>query len=102
MDPKRKYWSDIVIALDAIDHHLGGVHTFEDYTMSVTVKDAVERRLITIGEAVNKLVHSTRMMWSRMHRRSALSEIDWSIRTTARMTLWCGPSYGTTYHHYVC
>lgn len=56
MDLKRKYWSDIVIALDAIDHHLCGIHTFEDYTMSITVKDAVERRLITIGEAVNKLV----------------------------------------------
>ncbi len=56
MDHKRKYWSDILIALDAIDQHLAGVNTYEEYSANITVKDAVERRLITIGEAVNKLV----------------------------------------------
>jgi uncharacterized protein with HEPN domain len=56
MDPKRKYWSDILIALDAIDQHLRGVDSFEKYAASETVKDAVERRLITIGEAVSKLI----------------------------------------------
>lgn len=56
MDHKRKYWSDIIVALDAIDLHLKGISTFEQYAASITVKDAVERRLITIGEAVNKLV----------------------------------------------
>ncbi len=55
MDPKRKYWSDILIALDAIDQHLTGVNTYAAYAASITVRDAVERRLITIGEAVNKL-----------------------------------------------
>lgn len=57
METKRKYWSDILIALDAIDHHLAGITSFEQYASSITVKDAVERRLITIGEAVNKLMH---------------------------------------------
>lgn len=56
MGTKRKYWSDNMIALDAIDHHLAGIGTFEQYAGSLTVKDAVERRLITIGEAVNKLM----------------------------------------------
>jgi uncharacterized protein with HEPN domain len=56
MESKRKYWSDILIALDAIDHHLASIHTYEQYAESITVKDAVERRLITIGEAVNKLM----------------------------------------------
>lgn len=56
MDPKRKYWCDVVVALDAIDLHLEGIASFEQYIASITVKDAVERRLITIGEAVNKLV----------------------------------------------
>lgn len=56
MDPKRKYWSDILIALDAIDQHLEGVDSFEAYAVSIVVKDAVERRLITIGEAVAKLI----------------------------------------------
>lgn len=55
MDPKRKYWSDILIALDAIDLHLSGVETYDQYAAAITVKDAVERRPITIGEAVNKL-----------------------------------------------
>ena len=54
-DPKRKYWTDILIALDAIGLHLQGVRTYDDYVASPTVKDAVERRLITIGEAVSKL-----------------------------------------------
>jgi uncharacterized protein with HEPN domain len=55
-DPKRKYWSDILIALDAIHLHLKDVDSFERYAASPTVKDAVERRLITIGEAVSKLI----------------------------------------------
>ncbi len=55
MDPKRKYWSDILVSLDAIDVHLNGVKSYDQYSVSVTIKDAVERRLITIGEAINKL-----------------------------------------------
>lgn len=46
MDLKRKYWSDILLALDAIDHHLVGIDSFELYSAAPTVKDAVERRLI--------------------------------------------------------
>ncbi|MBS1940566.1 MAG: DUF86 domain-containing protein [Bacteroidetes bacterium] len=33
-----------------------GITTYEQYAASITVKDAVERRLIIIGEAVNKLM----------------------------------------------
>jgi uncharacterized protein with HEPN domain len=35
---------------------LQGITTYEQYAASITVKDAVERRLIIIGEAVNKLM----------------------------------------------
>ena len=56
MDLKRKYWSDILLALDAIDHHLIDIDSFDRYSASPTVKDAVERRLIIIGEAVSKLI----------------------------------------------
>ena len=42
--------------MDAIDIHLKGITTYEQYAASITVKDAVERRLIIIGEAVNKLM----------------------------------------------
>ncbi len=42
--------------MDAIDIHLQGITTYEQYAASITVKDAVERRLIIIGEAVNKLM----------------------------------------------
>jgi uncharacterized protein with HEPN domain len=56
METKRKYWSDVLLALDAIDIHLQGISTYEQYSNSITVKDAVERRLIIIGEAINKLM----------------------------------------------
>ena len=55
-ETERKFWSDILIALDAIAIHLKNIDSFEKYAASLTVKDAVERRLIIIGEAVNKLV----------------------------------------------
>ena len=54
-EEKRKYWSDIRLALEAIDQHLTGIDSFEKYSASIMVKDAVERRLITVGEAINKL-----------------------------------------------
>lgn len=56
MDLKLKYWSDILLALDVVDQHLADIGSYEEYTSNITVKDAVERRLITVGEAVNKLV----------------------------------------------
>lgn len=51
METKRKYWSDILLALDAIDVHLQGITTYERYSASLSVRDAVERRLIIIGES---------------------------------------------------
>lgn len=56
MDQRRKYWSDIALAIAAIEQHLQGISSFDLYCGSLTVKDAVERRLITIGEAVSKLL----------------------------------------------
>jgi len=73
MDHKRKYWSDILIALDAIEQHLSGIETLEAYAASFTAKDAVERRLITIGEAVTKIVQVYRMKSFPLPRRSVHS-----------------------------
>jgi hypothetical protein len=91
MESKRKYWSDILIALDAIDHHLASIHTYEQYAESITVKDAVERRLITIGEAVNKLMqldpedvieHGDRMMpsYGRSSKIICFHSVNWRKR----------------------
>jgi uncharacterized protein with HEPN domain len=56
MDEKPKYWYDIVLAIEAIEHHLKNVSSFEEYLQNITVKDAVERRLIIIGEAMTKIM----------------------------------------------
>ena len=54
-DPK-KYLYDILEAIDYIfEDHLAEVESFEVYNADRTVQKAVERELITIGEAVNML-----------------------------------------------
>ena len=54
-DPK-KFLYDILEAIDFIfDVHLGEINSLEEYERDQTVQAAVERRLITIGEAVFQL-----------------------------------------------
>jgi len=54
-DPK-KYLFDIAEAINFIfEDHLEGINTLEEYKANRTVQAAVERQLITIGEAVYKL-----------------------------------------------
>ncbi len=54
-DPK-KFLYDIAESIGFIfDEHLVGINTLAEYEADRTVQDAVERRLITIGEAVLKL-----------------------------------------------
>ncbi len=48
------YLSDIVEACDAVEEVLHGV-SLADYLMTRSVRSAVEREFITIGEAVNIL-----------------------------------------------
>jgi uncharacterized protein with HEPN domain len=53
-----KLLSDIIDAIDAIDHHLQGRRVFAEYLDDRTRRRAVERELEIIGEAVSKLLKS--------------------------------------------
>jgi uncharacterized protein with HEPN domain len=57
MDQKlHKYVADILIGIDAIEQYLGNQKIFETYQNNALLQDAIERNLITIGEAMNNLL----------------------------------------------
>lgn len=57
MDNKsKKILKDILICIDNIDNYLGKNKEFNEYDTNCLLQDAVERNLITIGEAVNQLI----------------------------------------------
>jgi uncharacterized protein with HEPN domain len=57
MDNKsKKILQDILICIENIDNYLGENKIFAEYETNYLVQDAVERNLITIGEAVNHLL----------------------------------------------
>jgi uncharacterized protein with HEPN domain len=55
MQPRdvRKYLFDVKVACDAITAFVTG-QTFEEYRRQLLLRSAVERQLITIGEALNR------------------------------------------------
>ncbi len=57
MDNKsNKILKDILICIENIDKYLGENKIFNEYDTNYLLQDAVERNLITIGEAVNQLL----------------------------------------------
>ena len=52
----RKLLADVKICLENIDSYIGEKEIFEQYETNFLLQDAVERNLITIGEAVNLLL----------------------------------------------
>ncbi len=52
----NKILKDILICIENIDNYLGENKIFIDYDTNYLLQDAVERNLITIGEAVNALL----------------------------------------------
>jgi len=53
-----KYVQDILDSISKIDFHLSTVSTVTQYSLNITIVDAVERRLAIIGEAlwqINKI-----------------------------------------------
>lgn len=57
MDNKtKKVLKDILICIDNIDNYLGENRLFAEYDVNFLLQDAVERNLITIGEAMNQLL----------------------------------------------
>lgn len=56
IDPKvKKYLFDIQIAIGQIEKFLGNKRNFKAYQENAMLRSAVERQLITVGEAVNRL-----------------------------------------------
>lgn len=53
---KKKLLIDIINCLENIDNYLGKSKKFSDYNDSLMLQDAVERNLITIGEAMSILL----------------------------------------------
>jgi uncharacterized protein with HEPN domain len=52
---EQKYCYDILLACERIESFLVGLHSFSDYESDFKTQSAIERQLINIGEAVNKL-----------------------------------------------
>lgn len=52
----KKLLQDILICLQNIENYIGNKKVFADYNSSLLLQDAVERNLITIGEAMNLLL----------------------------------------------
>jgi uncharacterized protein with HEPN domain len=52
----KKLLKDILIGIDSIETYIGPEKTFVKYDGNLLLQDAVERNLITIGEAMNSLL----------------------------------------------
>jgi uncharacterized protein with HEPN domain len=52
----RKILQDILICIENIENYVGANKIFVEYDRNMLLQDAVERNIITIGEAVNNLL----------------------------------------------
>ena len=52
----KKLLQDIIICLENIENYIGENKVFTEYSHNFLLQDAVERNLITIGEAMNLLL----------------------------------------------
>jgi uncharacterized protein with HEPN domain len=52
----RKLLKDLLISIETIENYLGKERVFEMYDTNYLLQDAVERNIITIGEAMNSLL----------------------------------------------
>lgn len=50
-----KYLSDILIAIELIENFTYGINDFYHYENDLKTQSAVERQLVIVGEAINKL-----------------------------------------------
>lgn len=54
-EKSRKHLSDIVIAIELIENFIADTPEFNQYQQDLKTQSAVERQLVIIGEALNKL-----------------------------------------------
>jgi uncharacterized protein with HEPN domain len=52
----KKWLKDILISLENIEKYIGSDKVFQVYDSNTLLQDAVERNLITIGEAMNQIL----------------------------------------------
>ena len=52
----KKLLQDIIICLENIENYIGENKVFKEYSDNFLLQDAVERNLITLGEAMNLLL----------------------------------------------
>ena len=55
MDKSKKYLSDVLRAIYLIEEFVEEISDFNDYESDLKTQSAVERQLVIIGEALNKL-----------------------------------------------
>jgi uncharacterized protein with HEPN domain len=55
MDRKIKLFNDIINSIILIEQFLGPINLFEEYTVDLKTKSAIERQLGIIGEAIKKI-----------------------------------------------
>jgi uncharacterized protein with HEPN domain len=55
-EKEKKYLLDIQTAIEEIEGFFGGIYNFNDFKSNSMLKSAVERQLITVGEAMNRLL----------------------------------------------
>ena len=52
---KIKLYTDIINSINLIDDFLGTINLFEEYSIDLKTKSAIERQLAIIGEAVKRI-----------------------------------------------
>ena len=52
---KAKLFNDIISSIALIEEFLGSINLFEEYTVDLKTKSAIERQLGIIGEAVKRI-----------------------------------------------
>jgi uncharacterized protein with HEPN domain len=57
-EKSKKYLSDILIAINLIEDFTVDIKDFYSYELDLKTQSAVERQLVIIGEALNKLSQS--------------------------------------------
>jgi uncharacterized protein with HEPN domain len=55
MDRKVKLYIDIINSIDLIHEFIGTINLFEEYTVDMKTKSAIERQLGIVGEAIKRI-----------------------------------------------
>lgn len=74
----KKLLKDVAIAIETIESYIGEKKIFQEFENNFLLQDAVERNLITIGEAVNLIL--------KLHSEISISNARRIVDTRNRLT----------------